>query len=153
MPWTPPFLTTERLNLISLNDMAQPMFVFGNESADAKNLPGLPSNWTICLKEGRQPVGSAGYIRWDREEKAGEIGFIMMHLYRNKGYMTEALKAVLDFGFKGMGLALIEAKAVPTNVASVRVLEKIGMKKERRVCGRLYSKGPLLDLDLFSIGR
>lgn len=153
MPWTPPSLTTERLYLVSLNDLTQPEFVFENRPDDAKRLPGLPSNWTACLKENRQPVGSAGYVRWDREENVGEIGFIMMHPYRNKGYMTEALKAILDFGFKGMGLVLIEAKTLPANVASVRVLEKIGMKKERRICGRLSSKGPLLDFDLFLIGR
>ena len=88
-----------------------------------------------------------------REARRGEIGFILMNTYTGKGYMTEACRAALDFGFRGMGLEGVEAKSFPNNAASLRVLEKIGMRKVRRVQARLSSKGPLVELDLFEIKR
>lgn len=153
MPWTPPHLKTERLYLAAPDEEAQPSFVQDGRNAAEQNLPGLPSNWKIFLKETDQPIGTVGFIRWGREARIGEIGFILMNIYTGRGYMTEACRAVLAFGFEGMGLETIEAKSLPNNGASIRVLEKVGMSKERRVQARLFSKGPLVDLDLFVIRR
>ncbi len=192
MPWTPPPLKTERLYLAAPDETAQPAFAADGRSAAEKNLPGLPSNWKIFLKETDQPIktgssakdyalkgvveigpgaqdhgaplgggnvnhgapiGTIGYIRWDRDARLGEIGFILMNIHTGKGFMTEACRAVLSFGFEGMGLEIVEAKSLPNNAASIRVLEKIGMKKEGRVQARLSSKGALVDLDLFSVRR
>jgi RimJ/RimL family protein N-acetyltransferase len=151
MPWTPPRLKTERLYLASPEEGAQPAFVSDGRSAAEQALPGLPSNWKIFLTDSDQPIGTIGYIRWEREARLGEIGFILMNVHTGRGFMTEACRAVVAFGFEGMGLAIVEAKSLPNNGASIRVLEKIGMKKEGRVQGRLTSKGALVDLDLFSI--
>ena len=153
MPWTPPLLKTDRLYLAAPEDAAQPNFASDGRSAAEQNLPGLPSNWNIFLKESDQPIGTVGFIQWDREARRGEIGFILMNTYTGKGYMTEACRAALDFGFRGMGLEGVEAKSFPNNAASLRVLEKIGMRKVRRVQARLSSKGPLVELDLFEIKR
>ncbi len=153
MAWTPPILKTDRLYLSGPDDAAQPAFVEDGRSAAAQRLPGLPSNWKIHLKESKEPIGTIGYIGWDREARRAEVGFILMNIYTGKGYMTEACRAVIDFGFEGMELESVEAKSLPNNVASIRVLEKVGMKREGRVQGRLSSKGPLVDLDLFRIKR
>lgn len=149
MPWTPPPLKTERLTLAAPDDSAQPAFAADGRSAAEQHLPGLPSNWKIFLKETNEPIGTIGYIRWEREARLGEIGFILMNIHTGRGYMTEACRAVAAFGFEGMGLTAVEAKSLPNNAASIRVLEKIGMKKEGRVQARLSSKGALVDLDLF----
>jgi ribosomal-protein-alanine N-acetyltransferase len=151
VPWTPPPLKTERLYLAAPDDEAQPGFAPDGRTASEQNLPGLPSNWKIFLKETDQPIGTVGFIQWNREGRVGEIGFILMNIYTGRGYMTEACRAVVSFGFEGMELETIEAKSLPNNGASIRVLEKIGMIKERRVQARLFSKGPLVDLDLFTI--
>jgi [ribosomal protein S5]-alanine N-acetyltransferase len=151
MPWTPPPLSTERLYLASSDEAPQPAFVSDGRSAAEQALPGLPSNWKIFLKASDQPIGTIGYIRWERGARLGEIGFILMNIHTGQGFMTEACRAVVAFGFEGMGLAIVEAKSLPNNGASIRVLEKIGMKKEGRVRARLSQKGALVDLDLFSI--
>lgn len=153
MPWTPPLLKTERLYLAAPEDAVQPAFAPDGRTAPEQNLPGLPSNWKIFLKEAGEPIGTVGYIRWEREARLGEIGFILMNVHTGRGYMTEACRAVVAFGFERMGLDLIEAKSLPNNAASIRVLEKIGMKKEGRVRARLSSKGALVDLDLFLLRR
>lgn len=151
MPWTPPILKTARLSLAGPDDAVQPLFVLDGRDAAAQALPGLPSNWKIYLKESEEPIGTIGYIGWDRETRLAEVGFILMNIHTGRGYMTEACRAVVDFGFEGMGLAMVEAKSLPNNLASIRVLEKVGMKREARIQGRLSSKGPPVDLDLFRI--
>jgi|GEM_PF-1925793 len=150
MSWTPPRLITERLILVSPENH-EPRFSGDGRNAAQQGLPGLPSNWRILLKENDQPIGTVGFIDWDRRALTGEIGFVLMNVYSGQGYMTEACKAVLAFGFSGMGLAMVQAKSLPTNGASIRILEKIGMSRECRIQARLSSKGPLVDLDLFTI--
>jgi len=56
-----------------------------------------------------------------------EIGWRIATDYWNQGYATEAAKAALDFGFGTLGLEEIVAFTVPRNVASRRVMEKLGM--------------------------
>ncbi|HET6369796.1 MAG TPA: GNAT family N-acetyltransferase [Nitrospiria bacterium] len=153
MAWTPPRLEATRIYLAAPEEATQPKFVRDGQSAAEQNLPGLPSNWKLYLKETDQPLGTIGFIRWEPEKKVGEIGFIMMNLYTGKGYMTEACQAVVKFGLGEMGLETIEAKSLPDNPASIRILEKIGMKKMGRIRGKLSSKGPELDLDLFVISK
>ncbi|MDR1403310.1 MAG: GNAT family N-acetyltransferase [Tannerellaceae bacterium] len=51
--------------------------------------------------------------------------------YWNNGYITEALKVVIDFGFNSLEINRIEAEVMQSNVASEKVLEKPGFKNER----------------------
>ncbi|USK35095.1 GNAT family N-acetyltransferase [Bacillus sp. F19] len=57
-------------------------------------------------------------------------GFTLDKEYNAKGYTTEALQLVVDFAFRELKLHRIEAGAMPDNIASIRVLEKVGFKKE-----------------------
>ncbi|TRZ37373.1 N-acetyltransferase [Niallia circulans] len=59
-----------------------------------------------------------------------EIGWVFHPNFFNKGYATEAAKAVLAYGFESMKLHRIIATCQPENVPSYRVMEKIGMRKE-----------------------
>lgn len=150
MSWIPPPIATGRLMLLSEGGPYDPVFSWDRLGAE---LPGLPSNWRIFLMEAPEPIpiGSIGFIHWDKEQGLGEIGFILMKDYTGRGYMTDACRGILRFGFHGMGLKTIEAKSFPNNVASIRVLEKIGMTKVARVQTRLSSGGPLVDLDRYII--
>jgi len=149
MSWIPPPLTTARLSLVAPADSGSVAFADDGRDAVAQSLPGLPANWHIW-RDG-QKIGMVGFIRWEMARRCGEIGFFIAPAYRGSGYMEEAGMAVIAFGFSGMGLSVIEAKTLPENTASVRVLEKIGMKKVARVQGRLSSKGAQVDLDLYAI--
>jgi RimJ/RimL family protein N-acetyltransferase len=56
-----------------------------------------------------------------------EVGWRLASDYWNRGYATEAARAVLKFGFESAGLSEIVSFTVPANLASRRVMEKIGM--------------------------
>ena len=57
-----------------------------------------------------------------------DLGFRFLKAYWNQGLATESAVACLDFGFEVLGLPEIVAYVMPENGASIRVLEKIGMR-------------------------
>lgn len=58
------------------------------------------------------------------------IGYWVGAPYANQGYMTKGVSAVASFVFDNLRLHRLEAACLPTNVASIRVLEKVGFKRE-----------------------
>src|SRR5205814_508898 len=62
--------------------------------------------------------------------QAGSLGYWMGASYARQGYMTAAVKAVIPFAFGTLKLHRLEAACIPANVASVRLLEKTGFKRE-----------------------
>ena len=64
----------------------------------------------------------------DSENSRAELGYAIGRAWWGRGYATEASRAMLDHGFKALGLAEINAHAMVRNPASSRVLEKLGMR-------------------------
>lgn len=79
-------------------------------------------------KENRLIGGVA--IRVSNSNKVGWIGYCLKRSFWNKGYATEATRALLKFGFEYLRLHRVFATCDSVNVASARVLEKAGMKRE-----------------------
>ena len=61
--------------------------------------------------------------------KHPELGYMIYKPYSGKGYATEIAKTMLEYGFKKLKLPKIIAVTSPENYASIRVLEKSGMKR------------------------
>jgi ribosomal-protein-alanine N-acetyltransferase len=68
-----------------------------------------------------------------------EIGYRWARSAWGQGYATEAAKAVRDFAFTTLGIKRLIAMIDPSNIASIRVAEKIGMKYEKEVMFEGYS--------------
>ena len=62
--------------------------------------------------------------------KSAEVWFKIHPDYWSKGFGTEALNAIIDFGFKELNLHRIEAGCAVENTGSVKLLEKVGMTRE-----------------------
>lgn len=58
------------------------------------------------------------------------LGYKLDNFELNKGYMTEATEKIIDIAFNGYGLHRIEANIMPRNLASIRVVEKLGFQNE-----------------------
>ena len=80
--------------------------------------------WMIELKDGTH-IGELCFKGLSADGIA-EIGYGISEEYQNKGYATEAVKAVLDWAFAHTEVTAIEAETDPDNTASKRVLEKCG---------------------------
>jgi len=76
-------------------------------------------------------IGRCGLHKWNVEHKRAEIGYVMADArFKGKGLMTEAIKAIIDYGFTKMKLNRTEALVGIGNVPSLRIMEKFKFKKE-----------------------
>jgi ribosomal-protein-alanine N-acetyltransferase len=87
--------------------------------------------WAITLKSApAQVIGSCGYFSVRRGTATVEAGYELHPDYWRQGIMTEALGAIIDLGFAQMGLNRIDAMVMPENIASIKLLEKLGFYNE-----------------------
>ena len=87
--------------------------------------------WVITLGEKDAFVGGIRYIGFTGHgQKIAEIGYDLAPAHWGKGIMTEALQAVVWFGFETLGLNRIQLTTNPKNTGSGRVAEKVGFEKE-----------------------
>ncbi len=84
-------------------------------------------NFQIIEKVSGKIIGGCGYHTWFPKHLRAEIGYDLKHdEHKRKGYMTEAVKAILDYGFNIMELHRVEALAAPDNEPSLKLLSKFG---------------------------
>lgn len=107
--------------------------------------------WGITLKETNKLIGTCCLGDFDEGARRAEIGYDITRTEWGKGYATEALEAVIDFGFNVMNLNRIEATITPGNDASVKVLSKLNFIQEGIVRERDLIKGKLEDGIIMSI--
>jgi [ribosomal protein S5]-alanine N-acetyltransferase len=88
--------------------------------------------WAVILKESNQLLGYCG-IAVDRidDKDEKELGYRLDSRYWGQGLATEAASAAIKYGFEQLKLAYVLGVVEPANLASVRVLEKVGMRHER----------------------
>ena len=84
--------------------------------------------WAITLKEDGRLIGSVGIIPDPKREnpQARMLGYWLDESHWGKGYMTEAVQSVLDYGFNTLQLSLITANCYPHNERSQQVLKRHG---------------------------
>ena len=114
---------------------------------------GYPSTFVIEYVEKNKVIGTIGFSWVEDVNKAAEIGYSLNREYWNKGIMTEALKAVLEYAFTELNLNRVEAQHELSNPSSGRVLEKVGMKYEGCMRQRIYNKGKYVDVAVYAILR
>ena len=114
---------------------------------------GDPASWCIVRKDESRVVGTIGYMWFQPENNAAEVGYSLARDCWNQGYMAEALRAVLRYSFEEMAINRIEAQHEVGNPASGAVMRKCGMCHEGTLRSRLYNKGRYVDVELFAILR
>lgn len=136
---------------LSLDDAA-PMFAYASDPEVTRYLPWYPATlidtvrafllqqlarrrrgesigFAIVLRESDTMIGSTDLMGLKIGDKAGaELGYILARECWGQGYMTEAARLTLRYGFETLGLQRVEAFADTDNIGSRRVLEKIGMR-------------------------
>ena len=103
--------------------------------------------YLTVLKEGAVPIGMCGLLK--RESLADvDIGFAFLPRFWAKGYALESALAVKAYGLDILGLKRIVAITNPDNEASIRLLEKLGLKYEHMI--RLSEGAP--EIKLYALG-
>jgi RimJ/RimL family protein N-acetyltransferase len=150
-------IETERLNLRKLSEsdagfilelLNQPSFLSNIGDKGVRNtddaiqyiLTGPITNyerygygqWLVELKDSGLPIGMCGLTKKDYLPDP-DIGYALLQKFWSRGYAVEAASAVMDYCSRVLGLRRIVAVVNPDNEASIRVLEKIGLKFDRMV--------------------
>lgn len=86
--------------------------------------------WAVVYKESNELIGRCGLCFLDNTSEV-ELGYALDKPYWNLGLATEGSLASLKYGFEVVGLERIVAIARPENVASQRVMQKVGMSYEK----------------------
>jgi ribosomal-protein-alanine N-acetyltransferase len=98
-------------------------------------------------KKDNRILGWCGFHSWAQQHRRAEVFYMLKHdSDKQKGLMTEALAAALNFGRTTMNLRRIEAFIATNNPASYKLVEKFGFQKEAEIKHR-YQFGDEVDWD------
>ncbi|MDK2889682.1 MAG: hypothetical protein PWR21_314 [Methanoculleus sp.] len=171
-----PILATGRLLLrpYTLADARAVQRLCGDYAVAATTLlphpypDGLAEAWIASLREGIERGDAAAFavtlagegtliggvrLRIDPAHARGELGFWVAKHCWGRGYATEAVRAVIEYGFSVLGLHRVHAMHFSRNPASGRVMEKCGMIREGRFREHVRKWGIYEDVDLWGVLR
>lgn len=97
--------------------------------------------WIVIDKKSNVVIGDMGFKGGPNSEYAVEIGYGIVPSRRGKGYATEAAMALVEWAFTSEDVKKIVAECLEDNIASIRVLEKLQMK-------RIGAEGNILEWEL-----
>ena len=106
---------------------------------------------SITLPDDNRVIGSCGIRRKPDNDWEGDIGYELAPKYWGRGYATEAALAIVDFGFRELGLHRVSSWCIADNAASARVLEKVGLRLEGRLRENEYFKERWWDTLLYGL--
>ena len=110
--------------------------------------------WGVTLQGGDGSViGLFGYANWAQIHRRAEIGYCLRSDHWRQGIGSEALHAIIAFGFDSMDLNRIHACPHLENVASTRLLEKLGFQWEGVLREELWEDGAFHDEALYALLR
>ena len=105
-------------------------------------------------KKTKEIIGWCGFHTWYTDHNRAEVGYgLYDDSYKGQGLMSEVIAIVIDYGFKHMALERIEAFVSPTNVPSIKLLERMKFKKEGLLKHHYFDNGRMDDSIVFGLLR
>lgn len=106
--------------------------------------------FAATLADDGRIVGAIG-LEIEPPHRRGELGYWVARPFWNGGYATEGSRAVVEFGFRVLGLNRVAAHHYCRNPASGRVMQKLGMTFEGRMRKHVLKWGEFEDIDFYGI--
>lgn len=103
-------------------------------------------------KQTNKIIGTGGLYIDEKNHKA-RLGYILHPDYWNQGYMTEIVNRLVVLAFNDLKLHRVEASVYSGNIASSRVLEKVGLQYEGRQRDAMYIKHRFVSQDMYGLVR
>jgi RimJ/RimL family protein N-acetyltransferase len=114
---------------------------------------GAGIHWAIALRGDERLVGKCGYNEWRKAHRRGDVSYIVARERQGKGIVSEALRAMLDYGFDNMNLHSVEAGVTPGNDASARMLLRLGFRLEGHLRENFLTDRGFVDSLIYSLLR
>jgi RimJ/RimL family protein N-acetyltransferase len=117
--------------------------------AGAGTTPRSDFTLAVTAREIGQVFGGIGLAL--KNARSAELGYAFRRDAWGRGYATEAARAVVDFGFRELGLHRIYALCFPPNKASAHVMLKLGMRYEGTLRESIFARGIFWDAQSYSV--
>jgi [ribosomal protein S5]-alanine N-acetyltransferase len=114
---------------------------------------GTGFRWAVCRREDARVMGTISIFHFDEQNDRAEIGYALGRAFWGRGFMHEALTALVGFAFGDMDLRRLEADTDPRNAASIRALERLGFVREGLLRERWVVAGVVSDSLLLGLLR
>jgi [ribosomal protein S5]-alanine N-acetyltransferase len=109
--------------------------------------------FSMYIKESGEFIGEAGLNRIDREDRKAQIAYWCARKFWGMGYATEAVAGLIRYGFRTHDLNRISCGCFDFNIASERVMQKLGMTYELTVRHEFLKDGKFIDVRHYAILR
>lgn len=119
--------------------------VFIRKSANQINVPQTWFQFVIVEKNTQKIIGDLGINFFDFENYQAEIGCTLNRDFQNKGYATESLTRVIDYLFGALKKHRIITSLDPNNKNSIRLVERLGFRKEAHFVESLFLNNTWVD--------
>ncbi|HNS50244.1 MAG TPA: GNAT family protein [Anaerolineae bacterium] len=119
--------------------------------AQQRETPRARFQLAITLSATGRLIGNCGIRMEESHAREADIGYELDPDFWGHGYATEAARAVVGWGFSHLRLHRITAWCIAENAGSVRVLERLGMRREGRLRDKEYFKGRWWDALSYAI--
>src|SRR3954451_12216810 len=117
----------------------------------AASRPRRTYDLAVVLRAEDRLVGRCGIGMSDEDGRQAMLWYTLHRDYWGRGYTTEAARALVEFGFRELGLHRVWADCDPANVGSYRVMEKLGMRREAHLRENYWIKGGWTDSLIYAI--
>lgn len=114
---------------------------------------GTALQFVLVEKATQGVVGTCLLFRYDEGSNRAELGYVLGRPHWGAGLMVEALHALVGHAFEGLGIRRLEAEVNPANVASLRVLERLGFTREGLLRQRWVTEGLAYDVAAYGLLR
>jgi RimJ/RimL family protein N-acetyltransferase len=117
-------------------------------------LPNTPDTWfqmAVCDLLTETMVGDCGLHFLDKDSFQVEVGFTIYPPYQGQGYAVEIVRALLEYLFSTLRKHRVFASVDPRNIRSIRVLERLGLRKEAHFCKSILLEGEWVDDAIYAI--
>lgn len=104
---------------------------------------------SIVLKSTEENIGTAMIFNFDKEANKAEVGYVFHKNHWGKGYGTECVTLLSNFGFEVLNLHKLHGTVVDANIGSARILERNGFKLEGRLRDHFFIEDKYYDALLF----
>lgn len=111
------------------------------------------ADWGLNIKDSGKFIGTCGFSGVDYENNSAELGYVLSPVYQGKGYMKEAVKAVLELAFYTIGIERIFLRIIEQNTKSLRFAESIGFLREGTGRNSLLHRGEYKNIVYYSMLR
>lgn len=108
--------------------------------------------WLVIARMDRTALGWVSLRIGEQMRNSAELGYSLVTAHRSQGYATEATAAVIAAGFQA-GLARVDACCVPENLASRRLLDRLGFRRTKTQKAGAVVRGRAVDIVVYEMTR